>query len=149
MDKRILKQLADLKIEFEAEEKRIEELQFEIDRMKPMVREVSDIVTKGRRGKKPLGTCTIHGFEDYKNLNQKQARLRKRKAKKEMHLAEIELMVIDAEEYIYTVNNSEMRNILMYFCIDRKSWEEVAAAMGPGNTAEACKQKYSRFMRVK
>lgn len=148
-DKGILRQLSSLVAEVASEDKRINEMQKEIDLMGPEIREVSDVVTKGRRGKKPLGTCKIHGFEDYKRLNKKKAMLRTRKARKELHVAQLEQLIIDAEEFIYTVNDSEMRNILLYYCIDRKSWDGVAAAMGEGYTAEACKQKYSRFMRAK
>lgn len=151
MGKEILKQLANMIKESETEAKRINVMQEEINQMEPRIREVTDVVTRGKRGKKALGTCTIHGrgFKEYKKVYKKRAEIRIRKAKKEMHLAKIELMVIDAEEYIYTVDDSELRNILMYFCIDRKSWEEVAEAMGEGYTAEACKQKFSRFMRAK
>ena len=135
--------------EMGAEDKRIMELEKEIDSLNPKKREVSDVVTKGRRGKKPLGTCKIHGFEDYQDLNRKMALLKKRKAQKELHVSELELMVIDVEAYIYSLEDSEIRNILLNFCIDRKSWKEVAEAMGEGYTAEACKKTYSRFMRVK
>lgn len=59
------------------------------------------------------------------------------------------MMVADAEEYIYSIDDSELRRITEFYCIDRKNWDEVAEAMGEGYTAEACKQKFSRFMRVK
>lgn len=149
MDKSILKQYAALLKEFEAEEKRLDELQREFDELRPRIREVADVVTGGRRGKKPLATYKIHGYEDHGKLNKKRVRLRVRKAKKELHLAQIEAMVIDAEEMIYSVPDAELRNIMLYYCVDRKSWDEVAEAMGKGYTAEACKQKFSRFLRSK
>ena len=110
---------------------------------------VTDVVTKGKRGKKPLGTCVIRGENDHSAINRKRARLRERKAKKELHVSRIEMMVADAEEYIYSIDDSELRRITEFYCIDRKNWDEVAEAMGEGYTAEACKQKFSRFMRVK
>lgn len=149
MDKSILRQYASLVAEVESEEKRIGEMQSDVDRMRPDRRIVTDVVTKGKRGKKPLGICIIHGSSDYRRLMKKRAKVRERKARKELHVAQLETMIIDAEEFIYSVNDSDMRNILLYFCIDRKSWDEVAEAMGEGYTAEACKQKYSRFMRSK
>lgn len=149
MDKSILKQLASLIKEFKDEEARVQELEAEIAAMRPLDKEVTDVVTKGRRGKKPLGTCVIRGENDHTRINRKRAQLRVRKAKKELHLSQIELMVVEAEEYIYSLEESELRRILIFFCIDRKSWDEVAEAMGDGYTAEACKQKFSRFMRVK
>lgn len=149
MDKSILKQLMSLVLEIEDEKKRIQKLQDEIDRTRPDVREVSDIVSEGKRGKKSLGTCKIHGFEDHNKRNKKLRTLRRRKAIKELHTVELEEMVVQAEEYIYSTDDSELRRILEFYCIDRKNWKEVAEEMGEGYTAEACKQAYSRFMRSK
>lgn len=147
MGKEILRQYASILKETEEEEKRISDLEKEIARMRPMQKEVADVVTKGKRGKKPLGTCKVHGYEDYKKLNEKRARLRRRKAKKEMHMARLDDMIIEAEDYIYTIPESEIRRIMMHKLIDKKAWNEVANEMGEGYTAEACRQKYSRFMR--
>ena len=148
-DKNILKQYASMLKEAKDEERRIQNLEAEIMAMRPFDREVTDVVTRGKRGKKPLGTCVIRGENDHSAINRKRARLRERKARKELHVAQLEMMVADAEEYIYSLEDSELRRILEFCCIDRKSWEEVAEAMGEGYTAEACKQKFSRFMRVK
>lgn len=149
MDKSILKQYSSLLKEIKDESERVQELEAEIASMRPIDKEVTDVVTKGRRGKKPLGTCVIRGENDHTRINRKRAQLRVRKAKKELHLSQLELMVADVEEYIYSLEESELRRILIFFCIERKSWDEVAEAMGDGYTAEACKQKYSRFMRAK
>lgn len=149
MDKNILKQYASMLKEADDEERRIRDMEAAITSMLPLDREVADVVTRGKRGKKPLGTCIIRGENDHSAVNRKRAKLRERKAKKELHLSRIEMMVADAEEYIYSLEDSELRRILEYCCIDRKSWDEVAEAMGEGYTAEACKQKFSRFMRVK
>lgn len=135
--------------EFDDEEQRIREMEKEIENMKPKDRAVTDVVTKGKHGKKPLGICKIHGNEDNTSINRRRAKLRERKGKKEVHLSQIENLIIDAEEYLYGLEESELRRILLKYCIDRMSWEEVARSMGEGYTAEACKQKYSRFMRVK
>ncbi len=76
-------------------------------------------------------------------------RLQERKAKKELHSAKLDSMIIDVEEYIYSLPESELRRILLFKLIDKKTWQKVAESMGEGHTAEACKQKFSRFMRVK
>lgn len=149
MDKDILKQYKSLCIEHDTESERVKEMEKEISLMQPNENEVADTVTKGRHGKKPLGRCMIHGYNDNTPINRKQAKLRERKAKKELHLSQIENMIIDAEEYIYSLNDSELRNLLLFSCVDRKNWKEVAESMGEGYTAEACKQMFSRFMRVK
>ena len=133
MDKSILKQCASLKREYVDEEKRIQAMEAEIQAMAPICKEVTDVVTKGRRGKKPLGICTIHGNEDNTQINRKRARLRERKAKQELRLARIENMILDVEEYINEIPDSE-----------EKTWNEVAEAMGEGYTGEACKKKVQR-----
>ncbi|MBO5069466.1 MAG: hypothetical protein J6C37_03780 [Roseburia sp.] len=148
-DKNILRQLSSLHRELDAEERRIAQEEAELKAMTPTNREVTDVVTRGRRGKKPLGVCTIRGDNDHSAINKKRNRIRERKAKKELHVVALQDMIIAAEEYIYSLEDSELRNILMCYCIDRMSWREVAISMGEGYTAEACKQKYSRFMRVK
>ena len=48
MDKSILKQCASLKREYVDEEKRIQEMDTEIQAMAPICKEVTDVVTKGR-----------------------------------------------------------------------------------------------------
>ncbi len=148
LDKSVIKQYLSLRTEIEKEELRINDLQKEIDSMRPAEREVTDIVTKGKRGKKPLGICIIRGNGDYEEINKRQADLRERKAKKELHVVSLSRMVIDVESYIYSLEESELRNILLFSCIDGMNWKEVAESMGEGYTAEACKQKFSRFMRT-
>ena len=147
MGKEILRQYSSILKETEEEEKRISYLEKEIAEMRPAQKEVADVVTRGKRGKKPLGTCKVHGYEDHKKLNEKRSRLRKRKAKKEMNVARLEDMIIEAEDYIYTLPDSETRRIVTMKLIDKKAWNEIADAIGDGDTAEACRQKYSRFMR--
>lgn len=146
-DKNVLKQYLSIKKEIAAEEARIDKLQREIDIMRPVGREVTDVVTKGKRGKKPLGICIIRGDRDYGDINKKRAELRERKAKKELHVVSLEKKVIDVETYIYSLEESDLRNILMYSCVDGLNWKEVAEAMGDGYTEEACKKRFSRFMR--
>ncbi|WP_143322548.1 hypothetical protein [Clostridium sp. HBUAS56010] len=147
-DKSVLKQYLSIKKEIDAEETRIDKLQREIDSMRPLEREVTDVVTKGKRGKKPLGICIIRGSGDYEDINKKCANLRERKAKKELHVVALERKVIDVEAFLYSMEESELRNIIMYSCVDGMNWKEVAEAMGDGYTEEACKKKFSRFMNA-
>ena len=64
-----------------------------------------------------------------------------------MYVARLDDMIIEAEDYIYTIPDSETRRIVMMKLIEKKAWNEIADAIGDGYTAEACRQKYSRFMR--
>ena len=144
MDKGILKQYTSLRKEFADEENRIAQMDQEIKAMNPEDKEVTDVVTKGKRGKKPLGICTIHGYEDNSNINRKRARLRERKAKQELRLSRIENMILDVEEFINDISDSETRRIMRYFFLEDKTWNEVAASMGDGYTGDACKKKVQR-----
>lgn len=78
MDKSILKQYSSMLKEVKDEERRIQDMEAEILAMQPIDREVTDVVTRGKRGKKPLGTCVIRGENDHSSINRKRARLRER-----------------------------------------------------------------------
>lgn len=149
MDKDILRQYESVLKEIEDEEKRILSIEKEIAVMRPEQREVTDVVSKGKRGRKALGTCRIHGYEDHKDINKKTAQLRKRRANKARHITMLDDMVCEAEDYIYSLPESETRRLLQFRLIDKRSWNDVAIGMGEGYTAEACRQAFSRFMRVK
>jgi hypothetical protein len=146
MNKSILRQCASLKREYADEERRIQKMEAEIQAMAPDCKEVTDVVTRGKRGKKPLGTCTIRGNEDNTQINRKRARLRERKAKQELKLVRIENMILDVEDYINDVPDSETRRMMRFFFIEEMTWNEVAEAMGEGYTGEACKKKVQREM---
>ena len=51
------------------------------------------------------------------------------------------------ERYIADIPDSETRMIFEYRFVDCKSWDDVAACMGEGNTAERVRQVCSRYLR--
>ena len=53
-------------------------------------------------------------------------------------------MILDVEEYINEIPDSETRRMMRFFFIEEKTWNEVAEAMGEGYTGEACKKKVQR-----
>jgi hypothetical protein len=48
-------------------------------------------------------------------------------------------------EYIKTIDDSLVRQIIYLRCISLKRWEEIAAEIGGNNTAENVRQMYKRF----
>ena len=144
IEKDILKQYRSLKREVATEQKRIDEMDEEIDSMMPEVQEVTDTVTFGKKGKKPLGKVTISGNRDHTYINRKRVRLRVRKAKQELHLAKLENMILDVEEYINNVEDSETRMMMRGYFLEGKNWTEVAKDMGEGYSGDACKKKVQR-----
>lgn len=147
MNRLILKQYTSLRKEVEDEERRIRAMNEEICRMCPAAAEVTDIVTRGKRGKKPLGTVTIHGVWDESKINRKRARLRERKARQELSLSKLELMIADVEEFINAVEDSETRRIMRFFYLEGKTWNQTAEAMGEGYSGDACKKKVQREIK--
>lgn len=147
MDKQGLISYISILREITENEKRIEDLQRRIDRMRPATAYVSDTVTRGKHGKKNLGTVKVEGMTDARAINRKRAQLYRRKEKKHRLLAKLNGQIADAEEYIDSLPDSEIRRILTFKCIDgRNTWKEVAEAMGEGYTDEMCRKIYARFL---
>ena len=71
MDREAFKNYINLLKEIEENDRRINQLQRQINDMKPKAREVTDIVSCGKRGKKPIATKKIHGFYDHSAINKK------------------------------------------------------------------------------
>lgn len=51
------------------------------------------------------------------------------------------------EEYIHSVDDYLMRSILSYRFVDLRTWDQVAAKIGGGNTAESVRKACYRFLR--
>ena len=147
MDKEILRQYYSLRREIKEEEIRISKLERDILNTAPRHVEVTDVVTTGKRGKKPLGSIKISGFGDQTSINRKRSMLREHKARKELKLARLEALVCDVEDFIDSIPDSETRRIMRFFYLDGLTWAETAAAMGEGYSADACRMKVKRILR--
>ena len=78
MDKEVLNEYADMKAEIKDLRRRIADDQKKIDQLKQTV--VSDSVSCGKKGKKPIRTVKIKGFPRME-INHRIALMEKRKAK--------------------------------------------------------------------
>lgn len=146
MTKEILNQYISLKKEIADEQRRIDQMERQIRSMVPRDRQVTDMVSKGKRGKKSLGNIKISGIGDQTAMNRKRAALRGRKAKQELRLAKLETMVCDIEDFIDQIEDSEIRRIMKYFYIDGLSWTQTADAMGEGYTPDGCRKRLKRIL---
>ena len=110
----------------------------------------SDVVTKGKRGGRPLGTVKITGFrqQEYdrasKNLIERKLLLKHR----EDGLLEV---MNQAEEFIEGIEDIELRNICSLYYIEDMTWVQVAHRMnelyGKENyTDNSCRCKHERFL---
>ena len=126
MDKSILIEYADMKEEIKDLRKRIDAGKRELDKLNGMI--VTDSVTCGKKGKKPLRTVKIQGQPRAAILHKKTAIA---KNVKRMELLEAELLDLQgqAEEYIESIEKSEIRIMFRLYFIDDLSYSKVAMRM--------------------
>ena len=112
---------------------------------------VSDVVTKGKKGGKPLGTVKITGFrvEEYRrtveNLEERKLLLKHR----EEELLEL---MNQAEEFIEGIEDIELRNICSLYYIENMTWVQVAHQMNElyrkkCYTENSCRHKHDRYIK--
>ena len=112
---------------------------------------VGDTVSKGKRGKKPLGTVKITGFSVPEHREATSA-LRVRKALLKNQEEKLLQLTNDVEEFIAGIKNIEMQNILTLYYIEDLSWQQVANNMcelrtNKTYTADSCRVKHERFLK--
>ena len=150
MDKNILVEYADMKEEIKDLRRRIAENERTIDRLKKTI--VSDSVSCGKKGKKPIRTVKIKGFPKME-IERRVALLEKRKAKLEMLETDLIEKQIQAEEYIQTIQKSELRIMFRLYYIDNLTWYQVAMRMNQmfpkrrvKYTEDNCWTRHKRFL---
>lgn len=109
---------------------------------------VSDSVTCGKKGKKPLSTTKITGFP-YPEYNQKKEKLKTYKLQLELFDAKLLDLLNQVEEYIESIDNSRMRRIMRYKYIDGLNWVQVAYRMGGNHTADGCRNAHDRYLGIR
>jgi hypothetical protein len=125
-------------------ERRIRAVSGQLKRMEGRI--VADTVTKGKRGKKPLGTVKVEGFPD-RDYQKKRMQLSRYHRQLESAKAKMDTMIVDAEAFICSVPDSYIRQILRYRYLDGNSWEKVAMRIGGGNTGDGCRMAAERFLQ--
>ncbi len=111
---------------------------------------VSDTVTCGKKGKKPLGTVKVSGFP-YKEYNNTKVLLQKRRDNLYREEQELLELITKVEEYVSKIEDLEMRNILTLYYINDLTWLQVAHRMNELTkktkyTESSCRQKHDRFL---
>lgn len=154
MDKKILQQYSDALARIKQLQETIEKLNNKIEKLEHTdYGLVGDTVTKGKRGKKPLGTAKVTGFPvpEYKKTEY-QLKIRKELlCKQEEDLLQL---TNEVEEYIASVRDIEMQNILTLYYIEDMTWVQVAHRMNElyrdkVYTENSCRCKHERFMERK
>ena len=150
MDKNVLIQYVEMKEEIKDLRRRIHENERELAKLENMI--VTDSVTRGKRGKKPLGTVKITG-RPTAAITLKQKLLKKRNDRLPALEAELLEFTNQAEEYIETIPKSELRIMFRLYYIDDLTWYQVALKMNQKfpkrrikYTEDNCRMRHNRFL---
>lgn len=126
MDKNILIEYADMKEEIKDLRRRIEQNKKELSRLNGQI--VMDSVSCGKKGKKPLETVKITG-RPVTAISRKESLLNKRICRLEELEEELLELTIQVDEYIETIEKSELRIIFRLYFLDDLSYPKVADQM--------------------
>lgn len=150
MDKNVLVEYADMKEEIKDLRRRIAEDQKKIGMLERTV--VADSVTCGKKGKKPIRTVKIKGFPR-EEIKRRMALLKKRQVKLEMLETDLIEKQLQVEEYIQTIQKSELRIMFRLYYIDSLTWYQVALKMNQmfpkrrvKYTEDNCRIRHNRFL---
>ena len=149
MDKKAIRNYCTLRRELEQVNSRIQRLNKEIEAMESGA-VAADVVTKGKRGGKPLGTVTITGFPDKRYQELKRQRVNA-KILNEALAERIREQMYEVEQFICNVEDSEMRQILRELCTPVRcpTWQQLANRLnrhGGMYTGESVRKKVERFL---
>jgi hypothetical protein len=145
LTKDILIQYCDLLEEIKDLRKRIQSTKDKIKRLEDEG-QVTDSVTCGKRGKKPLATVKITGFP-CREYSRAKTLLQVREM--QLQLLEINLLELtnQVEEYIQGIPSSRIRRIMRYVYLDDLTYIQTAHRMGGINdTPDGIRMELKRFL---
>lgn len=150
MDKNVLIEYADMKMEIKDLRRRIDADRKELDRLNSIV--VTDSVTCGKKGKKPLRTVKIQG-KPTMAIIRKNALVNQRISKLERLELELLELTNQVEEYIEGIPKSRLRMMFRFYYVDDLTWEMVAMKMNYAfpkkripYTKDSCRMAHDRFL---
>lgn len=131
--------------------RRIDKNRRELDKLNDTI--VTDSVTCGKKGKKPIRTVKIQG-KPTTLIDRKQCALERNTERLENLEAELLDLADQAEQYIESINKSELRIMFRLYFIDDLSYMKVADEMNKKfpkrdikYTDENVKKRISRFFQ--
>lgn len=151
MEKEILMEYADMKVEVKDLRRRIEKDRSQLWKLENSI--VTDSVSRGKKGKKSLGSVKITGKPDGL-IERKRQQLKRKIALQEQLEVELLEKQTQAEEFIQTVEKSEMRTMLRFYFIDDLTYAQTAERMNAlypkrriRYTDENVKKRIQRFFQ--
>lgn len=144
MDKGILEQYIEIKNEERDLIRRIQSIDARLLNMETSMI-VSDTVTRGKKGKQSLGTIRIEGFpsRDYQRRKRTLRKYKQLLADKDDELLDLQVKV---EEYIETINDSYIRQIIRCKYIDGMTWNQIAKSIH--TTPDSARMALTRFLET-
>lgn len=149
--KEILMEYADMKVEVKDLRRRIEKDRSQLWKLENSI--VTDSVSRGKKGKKSLGSVKITGKPDGL-IERKRQQLKRKIALQEQLEVELLEKQTQAEEFIQTVEKSEMRTMLRFYFIDDLTYAQTAERMNAlypkrriRYTDENVKKRIQRFFQ--
>ena len=133
MNKNQLRQLRHLKSEIRLLKQQIDNLE-------------SEIVTDRVRGS-DVEHPYIEKTYIIRGLAYDRRKIKRLKEKLQRRVDDLIDLVAEINEYIETIDDSLLRQIITLRHVNGLTWDQVAASIGGGNTAENVRQAYSRFFK--
>lgn len=143
MNKNVLEQYTSIKKEIADLERMIADSNRKIKMYEKQI--VSDTVT-GTRDDLTIGPIKITGIAQQK-LDEQQELNRKRVQKMNRFKKKLENIVVEVEEYIQSIDDSEVRRIVRMRYVENLSWVRIAIYMGKGYTEDSCRIKIERYLK--
>lgn len=145
IDKNVLEQYTSIKKEIADLERMIAESNSKIKKFEKQV--ISDTVT-GTRPDLTIGPIKITGIAQ-QQIDRENELNRNRIQKMKRFKKKLEKLVVEVEEYIQKIPDSEVRRIVRMRYIENLNWRRVAVHMGKGYTEDSCRIKMDRFLGKK
>lgn len=143
IEKNVLEQYTSIKKEIADLERMIAESNSKIKKYEKQV--VSDTVT-GTRPDLTIGPIKITGIAQ-QQINKENELNRKRIQKMKRFKKKLETLIVEVEEYIQKIPDSEIRRIARLRYLEELEWRQVAVRMGKGYSETSCRKKIERFLQ--
>ena len=128
IDKNILIEYSDALARVKLLREQLQKKEDHLDRLRERGYVVADTVTKGKRGKKPLGTAVIVGYPVPESQRAAKAYERSYAILIDEDQMLLE-MINQVEEYIAGIDKVEIRNIMTLYYVENMNWVQVAHKM--------------------
>lgn len=144
MERQQLEQYIYLKQEQKDLEEKIKKIEKQLDKLN----EEGLVVDKVRGGEGNMQSFRIEGFPE-RDYIKKRTLLIANLNKLEKAECKALNLLNEIEEYLATVNDSLLRQIIRFRVIDGYSWQKVAKKVGGNNTEGSVKMIYQRYFEKK